>query len=243
MSSNDSESNDTQSSERSGRDVRLPGLLGKHPILTLAAAISASFIAGTQAVIYLSDLKLESDRRSVEITLSIADYWESTLDPETRQDLGRFVTYQAELLSKIDDLKSWQTFIVDEHKGNDLDAIRKNEVLASYLGYNGKQQITAAPDHEILKRVSRHRTSLIRIVNVLEAVASLRHYSKSFTTRDIIDRRYKNIICIRTHDLKPFIDEYRRLKNNMAWKILTEMTEKGGEWFDTYEKVKLKKAE
>ena len=87
---------------------------------------------------------------------------------------------------------------------------------------------------ELSKKISLYRTSLIRTLNMLEAVALIREKSDSHEVKEIIDYMYLGAIKKRCKQLKEFVKEYNRIKYNeikddknrnyKAWRILYDGT-------------------
>lgn len=150
----------------------------------------------------------EKDQRAIESTLQLATYWETNLDADTRRRLRR-------IIAKDNPQQKLLKFLANDGNVNNPELLKSDKRVLELLelGSNAKSST-------ITTEASLYGIAIIRVLNTLETVASVRTNIKSDVAKTIFDDEYRCNIQQRYEQLKPFIDEYRKNNNSNSWKPL-----------------------
>lgn len=149
----------------------------------------------------------EQEQRAVEISLQLANYWETNFNDDTRRRLIRTI-----------DNKEIQEFLAKEDNLYNSKIIKANKRIFELLELDSN-----ANSSTILKEAIEYRTAIVKTLNTMETVSTVYNNVKSCDAKKIIAKAYNNTIRERYEQLKPFVEKYRKESESNQWQPLNDM--------------------
>lgn len=197
--------------------------------IALTAAITAIPLAYWQGTLQSSHSKFERNQRVVELSLTLAAFWDTQLDHDTRYRVGRFIA-KLKSLKTDEEKKSLVSSLLENNNLLDSVSIPQNKLLYELIEPDLSSDNFEGSRLTPVRAVSRYRAALIKTLNTMEIIAIVKEHSKELPEAlKVLDTAYAGTIQQRYKDLIPFIEEYRMRTNvgrrSPAWEPLTKMVE------------------
>lgn len=203
--------------------------------LTFLVALGSGVFAWNQLSIDSEQAKFEQDQRALEMSLSLAEFWQSNFDAETRRRLERFIFWMnLRRPPESTSLKESLRFIANRKFINNVGTMERNPDIMHLLGLD--LSLAQMPVDELVRQSKRaliykeaykFQTTLTKVLNTMEIIATVRSRIHSPRTERIIDDAYKTAIQSRTTLLEPYVQVFRRCNDRDAWRPLTNILERG----------------
>ena len=187
-----------------------------------AAAVSA-FYQARELAEHQRQLKYEQSQRGIEAVINLTMFWNSMLDDDARSRIAQLRTSAGS--------KALMA-MVDERIIGDEASIAASAPIVEFMRAHG------VPDGKFVAEASKYRTTILKLLNAMDAVSHVRRYAsegKEFDdiSKKMIDDMFMNVVQARTKQFKPFIDAYRSTQEQKdirapkAWENLAKLVEEG----------------
>lgn len=171
-------------------------------LLTICLTVDANKLASESN-------QFEKDQRAIEITLHLATYWETNLDAETRR--------KAKLITENGKRDTLLKDFAKEVNTLDVKKIRNDNVALTLLELNSN-----AKDSAIINAVLSYHNALTKVLNTMEALASIKLHTESNIANEILDEGFKCNFMKRYDELKSFIEAVR-VYDPKVWQPIDEV--------------------
>lgn len=193
----------------------------------LIAAIMTIPLAYWQGRMQSSYSEFEKNQRVVELSLNLASFWETQLDPDTRYRAGRFVN-KLNSFNTEEEKRILANSLLESKNLVDSNSVRQDkflyELIEPDLSLDGPDGSKMSP----VMAVARYKYAIMRALNTMEAIAIVREHSEDEAVK-VIDRAYAGAVQQTYKGLIPFIEVYRERNKDgrgtsaPAWEPLTRM--------------------
>lgn len=194
----------------------------------LIIAIVTIPLAYWQGTIQSSHGQFERNQRVVELSISLASFWETQFDTETRSRVGRYIN-KLKSLKTDEEKRSLANSLADSSNLRDSDVIIQNkflyELIEPDLG-TGSDGLKITP----VMAAFKYRAALIRTLNTMEVIAIVKEHSQELPEAlKVLDSAYSGTIQQKYKDLTLFVEEYHKTnkegRRKQAWEPLINMVE------------------
>jgi len=172
----------------------------------------------------------EKNQRVVEMSVSLATFWEHQLDPETRYRGNRFISKLKSLKSSPKEQKEFLSALLDPQNVLNPEPIKGNQHLKDLVNPKFSPDsggLGANPGLE----ASKYKSTLIRMLNTMEVIAIVNeHTEDNPEAQKVLASAYAGTIKQRYDDLKPFVEAYREKTKDgrdlPAWQPIDDMMDR-----------------
>lgn len=192
-------------------------------------AVLAIFLTYWNVRLQLALSTFEKNQRVVEMSVSLAGFWENQLDIETRYRTTRFINKLKSLSPE--EQKDFLGALLDSQSMLNPESIKNNKALTDLIDPKFSPDPASSAANPCLE-VSKYKSTLVRVLNTMEVIAIVKeHTQDNPEAQRVLESAYSGAIQQRYDELKPFVEAYREKtkagRDLPAWQPIDDMINGG----------------